>query len=111
MEIKLKRNSVCAADDINVPHDKIIKFSDSKLLSELLEYLNKKYIPKVMDKIDWIIMNNSIKENNIIGIIKQENYYDKSIKTIELNIKDDKIINIFKDKNNIEIYCMYKNNN
>lgn len=54
LKIMVTRDSVCAADDIDAPHEKIIHISKESTIHSLVEVLNKKYIPKIKNgKATW----------------------------------------------------------
>lgn len=97
IEIVLSRDSVCAGDDIDVPHDKIIRFGSEKYVSKLIESIKSSdYLPLIAEgKATWIV-NNS---DEIIAVIAQQwntskLFIDKKILVKDL-IKTGKRIHLF----------------
>jgi hypothetical protein len=45
IKITVTRDSVCAGDDFNPPHEKRYRFQDDELLKSVLQTLQAKYLP------------------------------------------------------------------
>ncbi len=55
MKIIVTRDSVCAADDFDPPHEKSFRFSDEKPIQEVLQELLSKFLPKIArGKATWV---------------------------------------------------------
>ncbi|HEY6873051.1 MAG TPA: hypothetical protein VI298_10040 [Geobacteraceae bacterium] len=55
MKIIVTRDSVCAADDFDPPHEKSFRFSDEKPMKAVLQELLSVYLPKIAGgKATWV---------------------------------------------------------
>lgn len=88
MNIKITRESVCAADDLSAPHEKIIRNIEKKNISSILEEIKDKYLPQnVTNGSTWVVYQN--KER--IGIIEYPKGIIKSYKSKEYKITNNQI--------------------
>ena len=67
MNIKITRDSVCAADDFDPPHEKIIRNIEKRNLAEICEEIKDNYLPRnVENGSTWIIYQ----DKELLGIIE-----------------------------------------
>jgi len=88
MNIKITRDSVCAADDITAPHEYLIRNIESKDLSNILDEIKHNYLPQnVVNGSTWIITQ--LEEN--FGIIEYPSGVIKFYKSKEYKIVNHQI--------------------
>jgi hypothetical protein len=98
MYIKITRSSVCAADDIDFPHEKIIWNIEGKLIQDILYYIRDDYLPRnVSGGSTWIIKYDKYE----IGIIEYPSAKIYSFYPPEISAT-----NILKHKDNIHALCL-----
>ncbi len=94
----LTRDSVCAGDDIDPPHNKTFSFNRNKEISGILREIKEKYLPKIQGgKATWIAKH----KGKAIAVLAQE---WEELKFIDRETANEIFIESNKE---IEIYIEY----